>query len=192
LNLAVFGGSFDPPHNGHLALCLFARELLDLDRIIISVSNNPFKQNRSASDLHRARMTELLAREINKTGACCQVSQWELQKHSSYTVDLMRYIKSSYPHDQLTLLIGEDSFIEFLSWKEPETLVALCDIVVFRRVLIDGCPRSSEESAIARLINFHSPVSSTNVRVLAASGKSLSRLVPPSIHRYIAEQLLYR
>jgi nicotinate-nucleotide adenylyltransferase len=193
LHIGVFGGSFDPPHNGHLALSLFARELLDIDRIIISVSNNPFKLNHSVADLHRARMSELLAQEINETGVCCEASLWELQQQQpSYTVDLLRHINASYPFDKLTLLIGEDNFTEFPLWKEPETLVALCDIVVFRRALIDGIPRRSDENAAARFINYHYPVSSTDVRVLASSGKSLSRLVPPSIHYYIEEQALYQ
>ena len=123
MHLAVFGATFDPPHNGHLALCLFARELLDIDRLIVSVSNNPFKQNRAAADVHRMRMAELLSREINLTGVCSEVSGWELEKKQpSYTVDLLRYLHLLYPADKLTLLVGEDSFREFSSWKESERL----------------------------------------------------------------------
>ncbi|MEI6638698.1 MAG: nicotinate (nicotinamide) nucleotide adenylyltransferase [Chlorobium sp.] len=193
MRLAVFGGSFDPPHNGHLALALFARELLALDRIIISVSNNPFKPNRAAGEPHRARMTELLAREINLAGTCCEVSHWELEKrHSSYTVDLVRHIKSSYRQERLVLLLGEDSFTEFPSWKEHEALVEMCDIVVFRRALHDGSARMSESNARIRIINFHYPVSSTDIRALVASGKSVSTLVPSSIHCYMTQQALYR
>lgn len=193
MRLAVFGGSFDPPHNGHLALALFARELLALDRIILSVSNNPFKHNRAAGEPHRARMIELLAREINLAGLFCEVSHWELEKrHSSYTVDLVRHIKSSYRQERLVLLLGEDSFTEFPLWKEHEALVEMCDIVVFRRALHDGSPRMSESNAGIRIINFHYPLSSTDIRALVASGKSFSKLVPPSIHSYMTQQALYR
>ena len=189
----MFGGSFDPPHNGHLALSLFARELLALDRIIISVSNNPFKQNRAATDLHRYRMTELLAREINKTGECCEVSQWELhKKQPSCTVDLIRHINAAYPQHKLTLLVGEDSFKEFPSWKEPDTLCRLADVVVFSRGVQQGEPQGFQSNAATRNINFNYPVSSTEVRELASSGKPLSRILPSSIQRYMITQGLYQ
>ncbi len=199
MHLAVLGGSFDPPHNGHLALCLFAKELLEIDRLVISVSNNPFKQNRAACDVHRMHMAELIASEINRTGPCCEVSRWELEKQqTSYTVDLLRHLHARYPQDRLTLLVGEDSFREFSSWKEYEKLIVLCDVVVFRR-------RSTEMSGLLghplnapywkeaiRFIDFACSVSSTEVRRLLVAGKSISRLVPPSVYRYITQHALYR
>ncbi|MFZ4523984.1 MAG: nicotinate (nicotinamide) nucleotide adenylyltransferase [Chlorobium sp.] len=196
MHRAVFGGTFDPPHNGHLALCLFARELPEIDRLILSVSNNPFKQNRAAGDDHRMRMVELLSLEINRTDpCCCEVSGWELERQQpSYTVDLLRYLHASYPDDQLTLLVGEDSFREFASWKEYEKLSLLCDIVVFGRssTQMSGLPYLPPNALAIRFIDFASPVSSTEVRELAASGKSLSRLVPASVNGYITRHDLYR
>jgi nicotinate-nucleotide adenylyltransferase len=196
VHLAVFGGTFDPPHNGHLALCLYARELLEIDRIIISVSNNPFKLNRGAADEHRKRMAECLSSEINLTGSCCQVSGWELEKRQpSYTVDLLKYVHQLYPHDRVTLLVGEDSYREFNTWKEYEKLFSLCDIVVFRRTSAEGSASPSaaslENGSIA-VIDFGYEVSSTEIRELAAAEQSISRLVPPAVHRYIIEHGLYR
>lgn len=195
MHLAVFGGTFDPPHNGHLALSLFARELLAIDRILVSVSNNPFKQNRAVADLHRMRMAELLCMEINQTGACSGVSTWEMEKKEpSYTVDLLRYLHFLYPADKLTLLIGEDSFRELPLWKESEALFSLCSIVVFSRastqwsgLLHDQMPPGKT----IRVIEFTSPVSSTDIRDFVAVGKSISTLVPPSVYRYIVEHKLY-
>ncbi len=199
MHLAVFGGTFDPPHNGHLALCLFARELLEVDRLIISVSNNPFKHNRESDDDHRMCMAELISSEINRTGSSCEVSRWELEKQQpSYTVELLRYLHACFPHDRLTLLVGEDSFREFSSWKEYETLFLLCDIVVFRRssTVMSRLPCLTPDAlhgrTAIRFIDFSCPVSSTEVRELAASGKTLSRVVPDSVHRYIIRHALYR
>ena len=195
MHLAIFGGTFDPPHNGHLALCLFAREQLAVDRLIISVSNNPFKQSRGAGDLHRFRMAELLSSEINRAGFCCEASGWELEKQQpSYTVDLLRHLRSRYSDDRLTLLVGEDSFREFASWKEYEKLFFLCGIVVFRRASAERgmLPGNPPDAQPVRFIDFTSPVSSTEVRERAVAGTSLARVVPASVDRYIARHALYR
>jgi len=195
VHMAVFGGTFDPPHNGHLALSLYARELLQIDRIFISVSNNPLKHNRRAADVHRKRMAELLSAEINRTGLCSQVSGWELEKQQeSYTVDLLNYVHQLYPHDNLTLLVGEDSFREFPLWKDYEKLFSLCDIVVFRRAetgihLLPPDALQRKESIAT--IDFTYGVSSTEIRELVATGQTISRLVPSSVHRYIIEHALY-
>ena len=195
MHLAVFGGTFDPPHNGHLALCLYARELLEIDRILISVSNNPFKQHRSVSDEHRKRMAECLTAEINLTGPGCQVSGWELEKQQpSYTVDLLHYVRRLYPDDRVTLLVGEDSFREFPSWKDYEMLFSLCDIAVFRRASIEGGappPDSLLQNGSIEVIDFACEVSSTDIRELIAAGQSVSEFLPPRVNRYIREHDLY-
>ncbi|MEI7824674.1 MAG: nicotinate (nicotinamide) nucleotide adenylyltransferase [Chlorobiaceae bacterium] len=195
MHLAVFGATFDPPHNGHLALCLFARELLQIDRLIVSVSNNPLKQKRAAADVHRMRMAELLSREINMTGACSEVSSWELEKmQPSYTVDLLRYLRDLYPTDRLTLLVGEDSFREFSLWKESEQLYALCDIVVFGRATAEQSAQphqAMERCGAVRFIHFDCWLSSTLIRDLLAAGLSVSRHVPSSVLQYIKEHGLY-
>lgn len=195
MHLAIFGGSFDPPHNGHLALALFARELLAIDRIIISASNNPFKLNRIEVDGHRKRMATLLSSEINSTGACSEVSGWELlKKEPSYTVDLLLYLHHLYPAESLTLLIGEDSFRELSQWKSVEKIFSLCDIVVFRRAATEA-GRQSENIALlkgaVRFIDFDAPVSSSTIRGRALAGRSIAEFVPLSVHRYIIEHGLY-
>ncbi len=195
MHLAVFGGTFDPPHNGHLALCLFARELLEIDKIIISVSNNPFKlHGRQVVDRHRKRMAELLSFEINLTGADSEVSGWELiKRHPSYTVDLMRHLHRCYPSDRLTLLLGEDSFRELPLWKEPEILFSLCDdIVVFRRASEAEITLTSDTKESIKFIDFACEISSTELRKLVSAGQSISLLTPHSVNRYITEHALYR
>ncbi|MEI8032412.1 MAG: nicotinate (nicotinamide) nucleotide adenylyltransferase [Chlorobiaceae bacterium] len=195
MHLAVFGGSFDPPHNGHLALCLFARELLEIDRIIISVSNNPLKQSQVARDADRLAMARLLSAEINLAGECSEVSRWELdQLKPSYTIDLLRHIRALYPDATLTLLVGEDSYRDFSLWKEPEEICSLAGIAVFGRKQEGGHPSLPEtgvKAASVRLIDFATPVSSSAVRRLIAAGGSVEGLVPASVLRYITEQKLY-
>lgn len=191
---AVFGGTFDPPHNGHLALCLFARELLDLDALIVSVSKNPLKDGADASDEERIAMTRLLVDEVNCAGKFAETSSWEMrQSGPSYTIDLLRYLKGQYGDDELILLVGEDSYRQMPQWKEYRQIPELCDIAVFGRsdgeLVSEVC---GEPLPPARLFDFNLPVSATAIRRLLASGHPASRLVPPSIASYIEARHLYR
>ncbi|NTV98102.1 MAG: nicotinate (nicotinamide) nucleotide adenylyltransferase [Chlorobiaceae bacterium] len=196
MQIGVYGGSFDPPHNGHLALCLIARELLQLDRILISVSNNPFKPQSSSPDSHRMRMAELLSDEINLTGFSSEVCSWELEKHQpSYTVDLLLYLHTLYPGERITLLLGEDSYRGLPLWKDPQVLMNLCDIAVFGRASEDEREKArifplSEGNV--RFIHFNFPVSSSEIRELAASGEPIDGLVPAPIREYVEKHRLYR
>lgn len=193
--MVLYGGSFDPPHNAHLALCLFAAELLHPDRFLISVSNNPFKRRYAAADVHRKKMARLLAGELAGVGIVAEVSGWELEKKQpSYTVDLVRYVRSIYPHERLTLLIGEDSYREITTWKSWESLPSLCNLAVFGRS--GGAEASHAQSdafteGAVRFIDFDYPVSSTQIREAIAAGRKVSGLVPSSIRHYIAEHALY-
>ncbi|MCF8382180.1 MAG: nicotinate (nicotinamide) nucleotide adenylyltransferase [Chlorobium sp.] len=194
MHLALYGGSFDPPHNGHLALCLFASELLRVDRLIISVSNNPFKGRYLAADVHRKGMAQLLAGELSRVGISAEVSGWELEKRQpSFTIDLIRYVRSVYPLDSLTLLIGEDSFREITSWKSWQTLFSLCRVAVFRRSSAqEPLPPEVFPPDSIRFIDFDCPISSTIVRQAVVAGLPVAGLLPSSIRHYIAEHGLYR
>ena len=198
MRLAVFGGTFDPPHNGHLALCLYARELLDIDRLVISVSNNPLKEAPCSSDRDRVNMAGLLADTINCTGNTAEVCSWEVNRgQASYTIDLITYIEEVYSCRDITLLIGEDNYRALRQWKSWEELLRRCNFVVFGRAADE-----SAESDVAGLeslhrdkffrIDFSLPLSSTEIRERIVSGEDCSDLMPSPIWRYIVEEGLYQ
>ena len=194
MKTAVFGGTFDPPHNGHLALCLYARELAGVDRLIVSVSKNPFKGPSDASDADRLAMAEFLVDEINAAGEFAEASDWELrQPGPSYTIDLLRHVAELYPGDDLLLLVGEDSYRHMPQWKSATEIPKLCDIAVFGRSGGElAAPSCGEPLPPAMLYDFDMPVSATEIRRLIAAGMPITHLVPPSIAEYIASRGLYR
>lgn len=198
MRLAVFGGTFDPPHNGHLALCLYARELLDIDRLVISVSNNPLKEAPCSSDRDRVDMAGLLADTINHTGNIAEVCSWEVNRgQASYTIDLIAYLEEVYSCRDITLLIGEDNYRALRQWKSWEELLRRCNFVVFGRTA-----ESTEAAEAAGLgnwkeekfrhIDFNLPLSSTDLRERIFSGEDCSDQMPSPIWRYIVEEGLYQ
>jgi nicotinate-nucleotide adenylyltransferase len=191
---ALFGGTFDPPHNGHLALCLFARELAGIERLIVSVSKNPFKGPADASDDERASMAGLLIQEINAAGAFAEISDWELrQTGPSYTIDLLRHVAELYPGDELVLLVGEDSYRQMSQWKSATEIPKHCTIAVFGRSACACADLLVSDHLVPALhYDFDMPVSATEVRRLVAAGQSITHLVPPSISVYISAHGLYR
>lgn len=175
-------------------MCLFARELLRLDRLIISVSKNPFKVPADASGDDRAAMADLLVDEINAAGSFAELSVWELRQPGlSYTIDLLRHVAALHLGDELVLLVGEDSYRQMPQWRESREIAKLCDIAVFGRSGGELAAASCGETLPpATLFDFDMPVSATEVRRLAAAGQSISHLVPPTIAAYIASHGLYR
>jgi nicotinate-nucleotide adenylyltransferase len=190
------GGSFDPPHNGHLALALAARELLNVECLFLSPSRNPFKGGSLLDDEHRIQLVELLAKEVNRTGSGCEVCRWEIEQAvPSYTVELIRYLTQSYPTWRFTLILGEDNFHSFHLWKEYQEILRLCHVAVFRRSSEAAKPTQDEtllQQEGVSFYNFDAPLSSTEIREQLRAGLSVNGLLPSSILRYIEQEGLYR
>jgi nicotinate-nucleotide adenylyltransferase len=193
LHLAIFGGTCDPPHNGHLALCLFARELLGLDRLIVSVSHNPLKQQTHTPDIHRRRMAELFVSELNAAGSFAEPSYWELeQEPPSFTIDLVRHVRSRFSSADITLLVGEDSYRDFPKWKSFRDIAGLCSIAVFMRPHgPDPEPFPEPCRGTFRFIAFDMPVSASGIRERIACGHQVGHMLPSAILHYIEEHRLY-
>ena len=133
MKIGILGGSFDPIHKGHLAVARFAREELNLDRVIfVPVGKNPLKKNpRSLSDAARLVMIQ----KKLKHSPGFSVSTHEFRKNGpSYTVDTLRYFRKKFStKTQLYFLAGADTVKDFSRWKSPATVLKLCRFVVMTR-----------------------------------------------------------
>lgn len=217
--IALFGGTFDPIHEGHLAVARAAERRFRFDEVhFIPAAHPPHKP---ASDLlpfaHRfamvalacagqARFVPSLAEANNRSGA-----------GASYSVDTVRRFQREIcrPGDQLYFLLGADSFLEIGTWKEYETLLGLCDFVVAsrpgvsssalrpaipQRLLAKRAGDSRADRNVIPLLRTNvyllntvaSRVSATAVRRRLDLGRSVHGLVPRAVEDYIIKQALYR
>jgi len=133
LRIGILGGSFDPVHNGHLAIAKYASSELNLDQVIfVPTSANPLKK-KSCVLTNQGRLT--LLREALKNFENFSVSDCELRRPGpSYTVETLRYFRKKFgPKTQLYFLSGADTARSFSRWKSPEKVLKLCRFVVMTR-----------------------------------------------------------
>jgi len=190
--IGLFGGTFDPPHFGHLALAEWAREQLQLDRVLfVPAGAPPHKRARRLSSVAaRVAMTRLAVRG----NPAFRLSQLEVRRRGpSFTVDTLRAVRAADPGVEVFLLMGEDSLDDFRTWHEPAAIRGLARLAVARR---PGGRRRTPARGIARgLIWLDNPgleLSSSAIRARARAGRSVRYLVPDAVARYLARHRLYR
>ncbi|MFT4049153.1 MAG: nicotinate-nucleotide adenylyltransferase [Solirubrobacterales bacterium] len=199
MRVGIFGGSFNPPHHGHLICAQEARIQLDLDEVrLVPVGTPPHRSiegGEQVSDDLRLAMTKLAV--IGQPGLA--VSGLELEREGpSYTVDTLAALKDQEPETQFTLIIGADQAMSFGNWHEPERIGQLADIAVAMRADLN------REEATAEIIRatggkeplpFEMPrvdISSTLIRDRVNYGATVAHFVPAGVPELIEEEGLYR
>ena len=191
----MFGGTFDPPHVGHLIVAQDAVEALGLDELRFVVAGDPpHKAESAASPEQRARMTEAAVGDDPRL----RVSRVELEREgASYTVDTLRRLREDEPDAGFVLLIGADQLRDFASWREPGEIARLARLVVMAREGHD--PRRVDPSVDLGVDVEYDVVdvtrvdiSSTRIRERISSGRSVRYLVPAAVRRIIEAEGLYR
>ena len=197
MKIAIFGGTFNPIHNGHLHLAKSFADILGADCVLfIPTSVPPHKQ---APDLAPARDRLAMCRLAAECDSRFRVSDMEICRGGlSYTSDTLEALHSRFPEAQFFLITGEDMFLTLEQWHEPQT--------IYRLATVCAAPRSTKGTAAlqkyAQLITKkgartqienidYLPVSSTMVRQAVKAGKSMSSLVPASVEHYIRQKRLY-
>ena len=183
------GGTFDPPHNGHIAIAEQAMRQLGLECVyFIPAYIPPHKQQSSSTTAHhRLNMMKVAVRGKKEL----KVSPIELQRRGvSYTVDTLKTFKKRFPNNELVLILGADNLLQFHSWKSPKTILQLASLAVYKR---KGFHRALNTSSLTYRV-LKGPLlrfSSTEIRKRIARGLSIHAFVPTSIVHYIKQHSLY-
>jgi nicotinate-nucleotide adenylyltransferase len=187
--IGIFGGTFDPPHKGHIAIAEQAKKQLGLDYVyFVPAFIPPHKpQHASITPQHRMRMLNLALSGRKKF----IVSTIELRRRGiSYTIDTLKAFKRRFPNAEIVLIIGADNLLQFHSWKSPKAILQLASLAVYKR---KGFNLSLIDSPIdftllkGRILR----VSSTEIRNKIEIGFPVRTLVPYSIVLYIKKHSLY-
>ena len=197
-NLGIMGGTFDPIHNGHIAMAEHCQKAFSLERVLfIPTGNPPHKQNRASDKMHRLEMTRLA---VEKTEGF-EVSDIEVNRNGmTYAFDTLHQLKDEYPEWNLYYIIGADTLEDLYSWYRIEDVARLTKFLVVGRngitsdQLHTAALRAREDFG-AHLIDaqYTGPdVSSTVIRSLASEGRSLKGYVPDKVEAYIYLHELYK
>jgi nicotinate-nucleotide adenylyltransferase len=197
VRIGILGGTFNPPHLGHLVCAQEAYIQLELERVILIPARHPPHKpvEEEPGPDHRLELCRLAVEGDQRF----EVSELELNREGpSYTIDTLSLLHSSAPDNDLYLIVGGDIAAGLPDWHEPERVLSLATVAVAKR---RGTPREVVERSLERVEGgdrarfFHMPrigVSSTFIRERVGAGQSIRYLVPDKVAGYISEKGLYR
>ncbi len=189
--IGLFGGTFDPPHNAHLALARLALAELALDELRWIPAGQPYQKARAITP---AAQREAMVREAIAGEPRFVLERCELERSGpSYTIDTVRELQAREPGARWFLLIGQDQYAGLPSWRDWRELLARVSLAVAQRPGA-AAPADAELRAVpvAALALPPMEVSATVIRARAAAGAPITDLVPPGVASYIDRHHLYR
>jgi len=202
MRLGIFGGSFDPPHVGHLLLAQDAITALSLDCLaVVPAATQPLKHVHRTSAPRRLAMVQRCFEGVPRT----VVDPVEIDRGGlSFMVDTVEHFRRRYPSALIHLLIGQDVVATLPKWREPERLLSLVQLVIIDRAAqpddVSACSVPSQEPGDVRppglasarhLTTRRVDVSSTEIRARVRDGRSIRGFVPDAVAAYIASAALY-
>lgn len=182
MNRIIFGGAFDPVHNGHINMALKAQKALDGEVIFVPARISVWK-NSSAPTSDKIAMLELAIKD--KPGLSIDKFEIDSGKDINYSIDTVKYFKTKYPNDKLFYLIGNDQVNEFHRWKDADELSKLVQLVFYTRPNYKLNKENIQRFKMQEISGDGIDVSSTDIRAL----KSFE--LPDEVLLYIAEHDLY-
>lgn len=195
--LLLFGGTFDPPHNGHLNILENAAQKIKPDKILIMPAFVPPHKTAYGTS---AELRIKMCRALSKKCENAEISDIEIKRGGkSYTIDTVAQLKQIYPDYRIYLVVGSDMLLYFEKWKDWQCL--LREVTVFCQ-----CRLNADVKAVAEYVKFLRKnggrvivcnksileITSTNIRARVQNGVSVSELVPDGVLKLIEENNLYK
>jgi nicotinate-nucleotide adenylyltransferase len=198
MRVALFGGSFDPPHHGHTAIATAAADAFELDTVLfVPTGHQPLKPDGALAEFaDRLAMVELVCAEDPRFAAS-KVDSPRPDGMPNYTVETLTLLKETMPEAKLFNLVGADSFLDLPRWRLPERLLELAEWIVVSR---PGFPIGSlselgltpnQRGRIHLLQTVHEDVAATNLRERLEAGDPCTDLLPEAVASYIQKRQLY-
>jgi nicotinate-nucleotide adenylyltransferase len=191
MNVGLFGGTFDPPHIGHLLVAEHAREILGLDRLVmIPAATSPHKRERTLTPAeHRLAMVRIAVAGVSHI----EVSDAEVRRGGvSYSIDTLQMMQREYAGADLTLIIGMDNVADFGTWRDPEGILSIARVAVLTRPgfqtpeRVDGYVRRMQMCAVPEI-----DIASRDIRRRVREGRSIHWMVPAEVEHYIHRHGFY-
>ena len=199
MRIGIFGGSFDPVHNAHVALARRALEALALDELIWLPAGQPWQKNRELAPAADREAMVALATSGESRFTWSRIET--LRQGPSFTIDTVRELRAQRPGTSWHLVIGQDQYAGFHTWHGWRELLGLVTLAVAGRAANRAPDRpdspSSADPEVMRVPHEvvalpMMDISSTDIRARVAHGQGIADLVPPAVARYIARHHLYR
>jgi nicotinate-nucleotide adenylyltransferase len=187
--IGILGGTFDPPHYGHLTIAEMAIRKLNLEEVIFVPAKTPPHKSVEEISSRRDRLAMLKLAVAGKERILISEIEFERQG-PSYTVDTLTELQREYPDDEFYFLIGADNISEMESWHQPERIFEMVNVVAAGRPGFSGAGKFAGmiESFEMKPVN----ISSTMIREKVRAGQSISGLLPAAIEEYVLNRNLYK
>ena len=195
MRIGVFGGTFDPVHNGHVLPVAAAAAKFELGRVLyVPARLSPHKDAAPTDARHRVAMVALAI--AGRPDWSVDLEELDRQP-PSFTIDTLRAIAARHPKDELWLLMGTDILAGFARWREPEAILKLARLAAFHRepYVGNGLVIPEVKSLADRLAIFDAgsvKISATDLRNDLEAGRAIGGRVPGPVAEYITKQGLYK
>jgi len=201
MNTGIFGGTFNPIHNGHLIIAETILVEKNLDEIIFVPSAKPPHKNNTSIIAPNLRLEMLKLATIDDDRF--KISDIEILRDGySYTIDTMEFLSKKYPYKNLFFIIGADNIPNISNWKRPDDLIKIFSLIIAQRPDFDSVEKLIDETPLPKSLKnklkksiVSTPlidISSTLIRDRRFNGKSIDKLVPKKVNAFIMDNGLYK